>query len=55
MVLTFAASKKTVSLMCLTPLRMIPRATPAAYTHTHQTILIYFSNVCIPDILIRKQ
>lgn len=50
---TFAASKKTVSLMCLTPLRMTARATPAAHTtRTHkQQRFIYLSNVYFSQLL----
>lgn len=42
MFLTFAASKKTVSLMCLTPLRMTARATPAANKRAPNNFNLFF-------------
>lgn len=42
MILTFAASRKTVSLMCLTPLRMTARATPAANTPNNFNLFFKF-------------
>lgn len=54
MFLTFAASKKTVSLMCLTPLRMTARATPAANKGTPNNFNLFFKYLH-PQLICQKR
>lgn len=48
---TLAASRKTVSLMCLTPLRITARATPAARRH-HFTLCYFLYTLSINSIVL---